>query len=168
MSKPALGPTQPPVQWVQFLSRGVRSGCGVTLTPHPLLVPWPRKSRAIPLLPLLAVRPLQSLSAYTTVHFTFNILFDVVGLCRWSGNYWHHTPSPLFWTFWIVHVLKFTRFRKLAVLLSSGKKPNVVNPLDRASLSDWAWRMQQSRLPKTRIFLNLDDGEKFKIRSLCR
>jgi len=33
---------------------GVKSGRGVTLTPHPLLVPWSRKSRAIPLLPLCA------------------------------------------------------------------------------------------------------------------
>jgi len=41
---------------------GVKSGRGMTLTPHPLLVPWSRKSRAIPLLPLWAVRPVQSLS----------------------------------------------------------------------------------------------------------
>jgi hypothetical protein len=32
-------PTQPTVQWVPGLSRGVKSGRGVTLTPHPLLVP---------------------------------------------------------------------------------------------------------------------------------
>jgi len=31
---------------------GVKSGWGMTLTPHPLLVLWSRKSRAIPLLPL--------------------------------------------------------------------------------------------------------------------
>jgi len=37
----------------------------VTLTPHPLLVPWSRKSRAIPLPFLWAVRPVQSLSACT-------------------------------------------------------------------------------------------------------
>ena len=37
--------------------------------PSPLLVPWSRKSRAIPLLPLWAVRPVQSLSACTRVHF---------------------------------------------------------------------------------------------------
>jgi len=43
----------------------------VTLTPHPFLVPWSWKSRATPLLPLWAVRPLQSLSACTRVHFTF-------------------------------------------------------------------------------------------------
>ena len=66
---------------------GVKSGRGVTLTPHPLLVPWSRKgraipplplwavrpvqslSRAIPLLPLWAVRPVQSLSACTRMHF---------------------------------------------------------------------------------------------------
>ena len=51
--------------------QGVKSGWGVTLTPHPLLVPWSRKGRAIPLLPLWAVRPVQSLSACTRVHFTF-------------------------------------------------------------------------------------------------
>ena len=44
---------------------GVKSGRGVTLTPHPLLVPWSRKGRAIPLLPLWAIRPVQSLSAWT-------------------------------------------------------------------------------------------------------
>jgi len=31
---------------------GVKSSRGVTLTPHPLLVSWSRKSRAIPPLPL--------------------------------------------------------------------------------------------------------------------
>ena len=38
--------------------------------PSPLLVPWSRKSRAIPLLPLWAVRPVQSLSACARVHCT--------------------------------------------------------------------------------------------------
>ena len=50
---------------------GVKNGQGVTLTPHPLLVPWSWKGRAIPLLPLWAVRPVQSLGACTRVHFTF-------------------------------------------------------------------------------------------------
>ena len=44
---------------------GVKSGQGVTLSPHPLLVPWSRKSRSIPLLPIWAVRPVQSISACT-------------------------------------------------------------------------------------------------------
>jgi len=52
---------------------GVNSGRGVMLSPHPLLVPWSRKSRAIPLLPLWAVRPVQSLSACKRVHFTLPI-----------------------------------------------------------------------------------------------
>jgi len=53
---------------------GVKSGRGVTLTPHPLLVPWSRKGKATPLLPLWAVRPVQSLSACTRVHFTLQYL----------------------------------------------------------------------------------------------
>ena len=51
---------------------GVKSGRGGTLTPHPLLLPWSRKSTAIPLLPLWAVLPVQSLSACTRVHFTIS------------------------------------------------------------------------------------------------
>ena len=39
-----------------------------------LQVPWSRKSTAIPLLPLWAVMPVQSLSACTRVHFTFFLL----------------------------------------------------------------------------------------------
>ena len=50
---------------------GVKSDRGVTLTTHPLLMLWTRKGRAIPLLPLWAVRPVQSLSACTRVHCTF-------------------------------------------------------------------------------------------------
>jgi len=45
----------------------------VLLTTHPLLMPWSRKSIAIPLLSLWAVRPAQSLSACTRVHFTFTV-----------------------------------------------------------------------------------------------
>jgi hypothetical protein len=57
---------------------GVKSGRGVTLTPHPLLVPWPRKGRAIPLLPLWVVQSVQSLSACTWVHFTNTIISTVL------------------------------------------------------------------------------------------
>ena len=55
LSRPALGPTQPPVQWVPGLLGAVKSSRGMTLTIHPLLVPWSRKSRAIPLLPLWTI-----------------------------------------------------------------------------------------------------------------
>jgi hypothetical protein len=50
---------------------GVKNGRGVTLTPHPLLVTCSRKGRAIPLLALWAVRPVQNLSTCTSVHITF-------------------------------------------------------------------------------------------------
>jgi len=48
-SRPVLGPTQPPVQRVPCLSRGVKCGRGVLLTTHPLLVLLSWKSRTIPL-----------------------------------------------------------------------------------------------------------------------
>jgi len=53
----------------------VKSGRGVTLTAHPHLVPRSWKSTAIPLLPLWAVRHVESLSARTKVHFTFTFTF---------------------------------------------------------------------------------------------
>ena len=46
LSKTALGPTQPLVQQVPGLSPGVKSGRGVTLTPHPLLVPLVMKEQS--------------------------------------------------------------------------------------------------------------------------
>ena len=52
---------------------GIKSSWGVT-TLHPLLVPWSWKGRATPLLPLWAVRPVQSLSACTRVTFIFFFL----------------------------------------------------------------------------------------------
>ena len=67
----------------------VKSGRGLTLTPHPLLLPWSRKCRSIPLLSLCAIRPLQSLSACTRVHFTFTVCTrgpgSVVGIATGYG-----------------------------------------------------------------------------------
>jgi hypothetical protein len=76
---------------------GVMSSWGVTLTPHPLLVPWSRKSRAIPLLPLWAVRPVQSLSACTRVTFTL----------PFTDSYLCHHQKPLCCT-----VLTFTMYNQ--------------------------------------------------------
>jgi hypothetical protein len=46
-SRPALGPTQPPVKWVPCLSPEVKCDRGVLLTTHPLLVSRAWNSRAI-------------------------------------------------------------------------------------------------------------------------
>ena len=82
LSRPALGPTQPPVQWVPGLSWG-KERPGVTLNPHPLLVPWSWKGRAIPLLPIWSIRPVQSLSACARVTFTFTFC-TVWQTCTWQ------------------------------------------------------------------------------------
>jgi len=71
LSRSALGPTQPPVRRVPGLPRGKKRP-GRDAYPSPLLVPRSRKSRATPLVPLWAVRPVQSLSACTRVHFTLH------------------------------------------------------------------------------------------------
>jgi hypothetical protein len=42
-SRPALGSTQPPIQWVPGLSPGVKSGRGVAFTTHPHLAPRLKK-----------------------------------------------------------------------------------------------------------------------------
>jgi hypothetical protein len=49
---------------------GGKEKLGRDADPSPLLVPWSWKGRAIPLLPLWAVRPVQSLIACTRVTFT--------------------------------------------------------------------------------------------------
>ena len=60
----------------------VKNGQGVTLTPHPLLVPWSWKGTAIPLLQQWSVWPVQSLSACTRVTFTF-YRKDYAHTCGW-------------------------------------------------------------------------------------
>jgi hypothetical protein len=45
VTRPAVGPTQPPIQWVlRVLFPGLKRGRGVTLTTHPHLVPRSRMS----------------------------------------------------------------------------------------------------------------------------
>jgi hypothetical protein len=47
VSRAAVGPIQPPVQWVPVvLSPGLKRGRGATLTTHPHLVPRSRMSRS--------------------------------------------------------------------------------------------------------------------------
>jgi len=88
----------------------VKSGRGVTLTPHPLPVPWSRKRRAIPLLPLWAVRSVQSLSACTRVHFTFYLLGETnsktlfINTGRWATLHYLESMQPLIYKCEISHL----------------------------------------------------------------
>ena len=62
---------------------GVKSGRGVLLTTQPLIVRRSRKSRAIPLLPLWTVRPVESLSACTVQLYLYSLYWPY-GLYRAS------------------------------------------------------------------------------------
>jgi hypothetical protein len=63
VSKPALGPTQPPVQWVPgVLSPRQKRGGGVTMTTHRHLVPRSRMSRSYTSSPNKRLRILQPYS----------------------------------------------------------------------------------------------------------
>jgi hypothetical protein len=57
VSRPALEPTQPPVQWVSgALSPELKRGRFVTLTTHPHLVPMSRMSRSYTFCPAKRLR----------------------------------------------------------------------------------------------------------------
>ena len=82
-SRPALGPIQPPVQWVPGLSRG-QSGRSVVLTPHPRL-----QCRGLQKggdIPLPTLRPLL---AYKWGTFTFTY---ICYFCRMSSQ--RFAPYP--------------------------------------------------------------------------
>jgi hypothetical protein len=51
LSRRAMGPNHPPIQWVQGISRG-KEWPGRDTDTSPLLVPWSGKSRAVLLIPL--------------------------------------------------------------------------------------------------------------------
>jgi hypothetical protein len=69
VSRPALGSTQPPVQWVPgVLSTGLKRGRGVSLTTHPHLVPRSStSSRHTSSPPLRLHRCAEGLLFYTSI-----------------------------------------------------------------------------------------------------
>jgi len=89
--------------------------------PHPLLVPWSRKGRAIPLLPPWAVRPVQSLSACTRVQFTLYfrpIRTDKQWNMRWI-NPLNPELNPIFYLLALLahHFLHVSRIRVKSLTL---------------------------------------------------
>jgi hypothetical protein len=73
---------------------GVKSGRSVMLTPHPILVPWSRKSRATPLLPLWAVQPVQSLSCLYKCALYFYLIYVKAGSNGDSREYGDELSFP--------------------------------------------------------------------------
>jgi hypothetical protein len=94
LSRPALGVHPASCTMGTGFFPGVKSGRGVTLAPHRLLVPWSRKSRAIPLLPLWAVGPVRSLSACTVQLYLYSP-YGPYGLYRASvPAQYSYTSTP--------------------------------------------------------------------------
>ena len=58
--------------------QGIKRGGGVALTPHPLLVPWSRKSTATPALPLWAVLSSTDPQCLYKGEFTFTLYAQVM------------------------------------------------------------------------------------------
>ena len=58
---------------------GVKCGRGMLLNPHHLLVPWSSKSRAIPLLPLWTIQPVQSQCLYNGALYLYLYLYSPYG-----------------------------------------------------------------------------------------
>ena len=89
LSRPALGPTLLLYNGYRVFPEGKKRP-GRDADPSSLLVPWSRKSRAIPLLPLWAVSPVQSLRACTRVHFTFYLI--LIYTLQPLAQYLHRIP----------------------------------------------------------------------------
>jgi hypothetical protein len=138
---------------------GVKNGQGVMLTPHPLLVPWSRKGRTIPLLPLWAVWPVQRLSACTRVHFTltfflvtfkFNfilVLYNLFGawnlyvledLCSVASSEFSRHASKLQWqSAWFVCVSRWRWCYYYYLILSK----HLAHTVTGTDCHDWGFSM---------------------------
>ena len=111
---------------------GVKSGRGVTLTIYTLLVPWSRKSTAIPLIPVWAVKLVQSLSACTVKLYLYSP-YVPYGLYRVSVPVqYRYTSTPL----WAV--------RPVQSLSACTVHLNLYSPYGPYSLNRASWPVQYS------------------------
>ena len=102
-SRPALGPTQPPLRCVLGHSRRYK-GRGVALTTHPHLSPRLKKEKRIPLFWVFVVRPKIELYLYYHLSFTFTFTFTFIFTFTFTFTYTH---VQLFKT--NVHGVRITR-----------------------------------------------------------
>jgi hypothetical protein len=95
-SRPAMGPTQPPVQWVP----GVKRGRGVMLTTHPHLVPRLRMSRLYLLSPQappwrVAGSPFFTINTTVKVRLSGNSSIGKVALAAYFHRAHYNSPMAL-------------------------------------------------------------------------
>ena len=88
--------------FVRHLVLVILSRWGVTLTPHPLLVPWSWKGRAILLLPLWPVPPVQSLIACTRRN---SCVYTTLGTCYSVYNKYQVSHEHSCFSWWWAHSL---------------------------------------------------------------
>jgi hypothetical protein len=74
---------------------GVKSGRGVTLTLHPLLVPWSRKSRAIPLLPYGPYGLYRASVPVQRCTLPLRYIWIIISTCSCSGMEWILLPQDI-------------------------------------------------------------------------
>ena len=98
---------------------GVKCGQGVTQTPHHLLVPWSRKSRAIPLPNLWAVQSLSACTGVTIYLFFYSLQLSSQKIYSYIGKkYWRGIPSQN------MPMAKWSWCRVASSVISTGEFPN--------------------------------------------
>jgi hypothetical protein len=120
LSRPALGPTQLPIRWVSGLSRG-KGDRSVTSNTHPHLVPWSRKSRAIPPLPLWARVACYKVEPYLTLLGSYNYHWAIVLGISFDWATLRYVPYVII--HWHIIIINYTN----PICIFSPAYPNSIN-----------------------------------------